>query len=117
MNQTTLKNNSARGDCQFVDAYRSKSIIVLNNLAGLAWTERRIALCSDGTPWRPLIDTRDISRTYAGSAVGAVGVADLGISNLDPAPVALEHAAAKFGNGVYLNNFDNGDTARWSGTS
>jgi nucleoside-diphosphate-sugar epimerase len=34
--------------------------IVLNNLAGLAWAERRIAMTSDGSPWRPLVHVRDI---------------------------------------------------------
>lgn len=34
--------------------------IVLNNLAGLAWTTKRIAMTSDGTPWRPLVHVRDI---------------------------------------------------------
>lgn len=36
--------------------------IVLNNLAGLAWTTKRIAMTSDGTPWRPLVHVRDIGR-------------------------------------------------------
>src|SRR5690606_27250880 len=34
--------------------------IVLNNLAGLAWTTKRIAMVSDGTPWRPLVHVQDI---------------------------------------------------------
>lgn len=34
--------------------------IVLNNLAGLAWTTRKIAMISDGTPWRPLVHGLDI---------------------------------------------------------
>jgi len=34
--------------------------IVLNNLAGLAWTTRRIAMISDGSPWRPLVHVQDI---------------------------------------------------------
>lgn len=34
--------------------------IVLNNLAGLAWTTKRIAMTSDGQPWRPLVHVRDI---------------------------------------------------------
>ena len=34
--------------------------IVLNNLAGHAWTSRRIAMTSDGTPWRPLVHILDI---------------------------------------------------------
>jgi nucleoside-diphosphate-sugar epimerase len=36
--------------------------IVLNNLAGLAWTTQRIAMTSDGTPWRPLVHVLDICR-------------------------------------------------------
>src|SRR5690606_21246001 len=36
--------------------------IVLNNLAGLAWTTKRIAMTSDGTPWRPLVHVTDICR-------------------------------------------------------
>ena len=29
--------------------------IVLNNLAGLAWTTNEIKMTSDGTPWRPIV--------------------------------------------------------------
>jgi nucleoside-diphosphate-sugar epimerase len=36
--------------------------IVLNNLAGLAWTTGEIRMTSDGTPWRPLIHGLDICR-------------------------------------------------------
>jgi nucleoside-diphosphate-sugar epimerase len=35
---------------------------VLNNLSGLAWTEKNIAMTSDGTPWRPLVHILDISK-------------------------------------------------------
>jgi nucleoside-diphosphate-sugar epimerase len=41
---------------------RMRFDIVLNNLAGLAWTERRIAMTSDGTPWRPLVHALDIAQ-------------------------------------------------------
>jgi nucleoside-diphosphate-sugar epimerase len=34
--------------------------IVLNNLAGWAWTAREIRMTSDGTPWRPLVHITDI---------------------------------------------------------
>jgi nucleoside-diphosphate-sugar epimerase len=34
--------------------------IVLNNLAGLAWTKNEITMTSDGTPWRPLVHALDI---------------------------------------------------------
>jgi len=39
---------------------RMRFDIVLNNLAGLAWTTSRIAMTSDGTPWRPLVHILDI---------------------------------------------------------
>lgn len=40
---------------------RMRFDIVLNNLCGLAWVERRIAMTSDGTPWRPLVHGLDIA--------------------------------------------------------
>lgn len=39
---------------------RMRFDIVLNNLSGIAWTEKKIAMTSDGTPWRPLVHVRDI---------------------------------------------------------
>jgi len=39
---------------------RMRFDIVLNNLAGLAWTVKQIAMTSDGTPWRPLVHVQDI---------------------------------------------------------
>ena len=39
---------------------RMRFDIVLNNLAGLAWTTGKIAMTSDGTPWRPLVHILDI---------------------------------------------------------
>lgn len=44
---------------------RMRFDIVLNNLAGLAWTTGRIAMTSDGTPWRPLVHALDIARAIA----------------------------------------------------
>jgi nucleoside-diphosphate-sugar epimerase len=35
--------------------------IVLNNLAGWAYTTRRVLIMSDGSPWRPLVHVRDIA--------------------------------------------------------
>ena len=40
---------------------RMRFDLVLNNLSGLAWTTGRIAMTSDGTPWRPLIHVGDIA--------------------------------------------------------
>jgi nucleoside-diphosphate-sugar epimerase len=39
---------------------RMRFDIVLNNLCGLAWTTKEIAMTSDGTPWRPLAHVNDI---------------------------------------------------------
>ena len=36
--------------------------IVLNNLSGLAWTTKKIAMISDGSPWRPLVHALDIAQ-------------------------------------------------------
>lgn len=41
---------------------RMRFDIVLNNLAGLAWTTGEIKMTSDGTPWRPLVHGLDISQ-------------------------------------------------------
>ena len=46
---------------------RMRFDIVMNNLAGLAWTTHRIAMTSDGTPWRPLVHALDIAK-----AIGCV---------------------------------------------
>ena len=39
---------------------RMRFDIVLNNLAGFAWTTKEIRMTSDGTPWRPLVHVEDI---------------------------------------------------------
>ena len=41
---------------------RMRFDLVLNNLAGLAWTTHEIAMTSDGTPWRPLVHGLDIAK-------------------------------------------------------
>src|SRR2546423_1718259 len=41
---------------------RMRFDIVLNNLAGLAWTTKEIKMTSDGTPWRPMVHGLDIAR-------------------------------------------------------
>ena len=41
--------------------------IVVNNLSGHAFTQGRIAMTSDGTPWRPLVHALDIAK-----AIGCV---------------------------------------------
>ena len=52
---TFLRNATAFGASP-----RMRFDIVLNNLAGLAWTTRCIRMTSDGTPWRPLVHVDDI---------------------------------------------------------
>jgi nucleoside-diphosphate-sugar epimerase len=34
--------------------------IVINDLCALAWTTKRIAMTSDGSPWRPVVHIEDI---------------------------------------------------------
>lgn len=53
---TFLRNATAFGVSP-----RMRFDIVLNNLAGLAWTTKCIKMTSDGTPWRPLVHIEDIS--------------------------------------------------------
>jgi len=57
---TFLRNATAYGV-----STRMRFDIVLNNLAGHAWTNRQIQMTSDGTPWRPLVHIQDISRAIA----------------------------------------------------
>ena len=52
---TFLRNATAFGASP-----RMRFDIVLNNLAGLAWTTKEIKMTSDGTPWRPLVHVLDI---------------------------------------------------------
>jgi nucleoside-diphosphate-sugar epimerase len=54
---TFLRNATAYGASP-----RMRFDIVLNNLAGLAWTTKEIRMTSDGTPWRPLVHGLDIAR-------------------------------------------------------
>jgi nucleoside-diphosphate-sugar epimerase len=56
---TFLRNATAYGG-----SFRMRFDLVVNNLAGLAWTTRRIALVSDGTPWRPIVHVRDICHAF-----------------------------------------------------
>ena len=50
-----LRNATAYGPSP-----RMRFDIVLNDLCARAWTERRIAMISDGTPWRPVVHLEDI---------------------------------------------------------
>ena len=57
---TFLRNATAYGPSP-----RMRFDLVLNNLAGLAWTAKEIRMTSDGTPWRPLVHVRDIAHAIA----------------------------------------------------
>jgi nucleoside-diphosphate-sugar epimerase len=50
-----LRNATAYGPSP-----RMRFDIVLNDLCALAWTTKRIAMTSDGSPWRPLVHVEDI---------------------------------------------------------
>ncbi len=54
---TLLRNATAFGPSP-----RMRFDIVLNNLAGWAWTKQEIRMISDGTPWRPLVHLLDICK-------------------------------------------------------
>jgi nucleoside-diphosphate-sugar epimerase len=52
---TFLRNATAYGASP-----RMRFDIVINDLCALAWTTRRIAMTSDGSPWRPVVHLEDI---------------------------------------------------------
>jgi nucleoside-diphosphate-sugar epimerase len=54
---TFLRNATAYGPSP-----RMRFDLVLNNLAGFAWTTKEIKMTSDGSPWRPLVHVSDIAR-------------------------------------------------------
>jgi nucleoside-diphosphate-sugar epimerase len=56
---TYLRNATAYGASP-----RLRADIVVNNLVGLACTTGEVLIQSDGTPWRPLVHVRDISRAF-----------------------------------------------------
>jgi nucleoside-diphosphate-sugar epimerase len=57
---TSMRNATAYGASP-----RMRFDIVLNQFAGFAWTTGRIVMNSDGSPWRPLVHTRDIAEAFA----------------------------------------------------
>lgn len=52
---TFLRNATAYGPSP-----RMRFDIVLNDLCALAWTRKKIAMTSDGSPWRPIVHIEDI---------------------------------------------------------
>ena len=57
---TFLRNATAYGPSP-----RMRFDLVLNNLAGFAWTTKEIKMTSDGSPWRPLVHVLDIACAVA----------------------------------------------------
>jgi nucleoside-diphosphate-sugar epimerase len=57
---TFLRNATAYGASP-----RQRFDLVVNNLAGLAWTTKQIKMDSDGTPWRPFVHVLDICQAAA----------------------------------------------------
>jgi nucleoside-diphosphate-sugar epimerase len=57
---TFLRNATAYGPSPHM-----RFDLVLNNLAGFAWTVKEIKMTSDGTPWRPLVHVHDIAQAIA----------------------------------------------------
>ena len=57
---TILRNATAYGPSPHM-----RFDLVLNNLAGLAWTTGAIRMTSDGSPWRPLVHVEDICEAIA----------------------------------------------------
>jgi nucleoside-diphosphate-sugar epimerase len=55
-----LRNATAYGPSP-----RMRFDIVLNDLCALAWTKKRIAMSSDGSPWRPIVHVEDICEAMA----------------------------------------------------
>jgi nucleoside-diphosphate-sugar epimerase len=59
-----LRNATAYGPSP-----RMRFDIVLNDLSALAWTTKKIAMTSDGSPWRPVVHIEDICEAVYRSLV------------------------------------------------
>lgn len=59
-----LRNATAYGPSP-----RMRFDIVINDLCALAWTTRKIAMVSDGSPWRPVVHVADICEAIYRSLV------------------------------------------------
>jgi nucleoside-diphosphate-sugar epimerase len=74
---TFLRNATAYGASP-----RIRFDIVLNDLCALAWTTKRIAMTSDGTPWRPIVHIDDICRAVRCTLAAPVGVVNGQVFNV-----------------------------------
>ena len=59
-----LRNATAYGPSP-----RMRFDIVINDLSALAWTKKKIAMISDGSPWRPVVHIKDICEAVYRSVV------------------------------------------------
>ena len=58
-----------RNATAFGPSPRMRFDIVINDLCALAWTTRKIAMISDGSPWRPVVHVQDICEAIYRSLV------------------------------------------------
>jgi len=58
-----------RNATAFGPSPRMRFDIVINDLCALAWTTKRIAMTSDGSPWRPVVHVQDICEAIYRSLV------------------------------------------------
>lgn len=65
MASDTFSPTFMRNATAFGASPRQRFDLVLNNLMGLAWTTRKIAMTSDGSPWRPLVHALDIAKAIS----------------------------------------------------
>jgi nucleoside-diphosphate-sugar epimerase len=74
---TFLRNATAFGPSP-----RMRFDIVINDLCALAWTTKRIAMTSDGSPWRPLVHVEDICSAIKCSLEAAADIVNGQIFNV-----------------------------------
>lgn len=53
-----------RNGTVFGPSPRMRFDLVVNNLSGIAWTDKEIRMSSDGTPWRPLVHILDVCDAF-----------------------------------------------------
>ncbi len=71
-----------RNATAFGPSPRMRFDIVINDLCALAWTTKRIAMTSDGSPWRPVVHVADICEAIYRSLVAPEGAIRAKIFNV-----------------------------------
>jgi len=74
---TFMRNATAYGASP-----RMRFDIVINDLCALAWTTKRIAMTSDGSPWRPVVHVEDICKAIYCALEAPVGAVNGEIFNV-----------------------------------